>query len=178
MARTLATMLAALLLLAACGDGGSDSLIERRAGEPDVHLVRTEDPAMLAAFDEARRTLPAVMARLAELQAEGVYVSVKVPVASGDKVEHIWLSDLRYEEDRVFGRLGNEPVDLPGWSLGDPIDMAADEISDWMLVRGDGRLVGGYTIFALRDKLSGDERRSFEAQVGLVMPETPRSLDD
>lgn len=203
MTKTLVTMMAVILLLTACDVGGKDSLLERwpywlmlagflvllwdwrrrrsavlwREGEAPAQLVDKDDPAMLAAAEEARRTLATVLERLSQLQAEGADVSIKARVASGDTAEQIWLDEPRYEEGRVHGVLANTPVELSGWTEGDPFSVATEEILDWMVVRDDGRLIGGYSLFVLRDKLSGRDRQEFEAAVGVVMPETPHSLD-
>lgn len=150
--------------------------ILHRDGEPGVVGVEQSDPAMAAAIKQARRSIGALVARWSELQAEGVYASVKVPVAEDGEVEHIWLSDISFEDGLVQGRLGNVPVGLPGWSLGDPIAVPLDEISDWMVVRGD-QLIGGYSLFVIRNRLQGDDLRAFDSQVGLAFPDSPRELE-
>ena len=41
------------------------------------------------------------------------------------------------------------------------ISVPAEEVFDWMYV-DNGKLVGGYSLRALRDKLSGKQREAFE----------------
>lgn len=162
------------LMLPSAAPAEEDILL--RDGEPSVYGFEERDPAMAAAIEQARRSVGALVARWSELQAEGVYASVKVPVAEDGEVEHIWLSDISFEDGLVRGRLGNVPIGLPGWSLGDPIAVPLDEISDWMVVRGD-QLIGGYSLFVIRNRLQGDDRQAFDRQVGLVFPDSPRELE-
>ncbi len=166
---------ALLLVLALPGAAGGDDIV-RRDGEPEVHMFRSGDPDMAAAYKAARQSVPGLVERLPRLQAAGIYASVKVPVAEGDQVEHIWLSDIRFGEGQVHGALGNVPLNLPSWSLGDPISVSLDRISDWMVIYED-RLIGGYTLFVARNRLQGEDLASFDRQVGLIFPERPQSFD-
>jgi len=166
---------ALLLVLALPGTAGGQDIV-RRDGEPEVHMFRTGDPEMAAAFEAARRSVPGLVERLPQLRAAGIYASVKVPVVEGGQVEHIWLSDIRFGEGQVHGALGNTPLNLPSWSLGDPISIPLDRISDWMVVYED-RLIGGYTLFVARNRLQGEDLASFDRQVGLIFPEQPQSFN-
>ena len=152
---------AALLALAALGceargPGGADNVVN----------VEDDDAAMNAAVAEARATVGRFTAALADPAPGQVGFSVKLPVTEGETTEHMWLDAVRYEPDgggRFRGVLNNEPRGLTGVSLGDELTVPADGISDWMYVE-DGRLAGGYTIRALRDRLPPGERAAFEAQ--------------
>ena len=158
-------LVAGLLLLAGCDDGDSS-----------VYMVSNEDPEMNAAMTEARETVQELVEQLPELQSAGAQVSIKVPVSEGDNVEHIWLANLRHENGMIHGNLANAPAALPSWSYGDPVEVPLENISDWMVVL-EGQLYGGYTLFAMRDRMQGDQRRRFEAAVGLDFPEEPLSLN-
>ena len=166
---------ALVFVLALPGTVGGEEIV-RREGEPEVHMFRTGDSDMAAAFKAARRSVPGLVERLPKLQAAGIYASVKVPVVEGDQVEHIWLSDIRFGEGQVHGALNNAPLNLPSWSLGDPISVPLEGISDWMVVYED-RLIGGYTFFVARNRLQGEDLATFDRQVGLIFPEQPQSFD-
>ena len=176
MTRAAPSLLLALLALFAIAGAPAAQDVLRRDGEPEVHLVEESDPEMNAAIEEARRSVGRLVERWSELQAEGVYASIKVPVAEAGEVEHIWLSDVSFDEGRVHGNLGNAPFSLPSWSLGDPISVPLDRISDWMVVR-NGQLIGGYSLFVIRGRLTGDDLESFDRQVGLAFPDRPRELE-
>ncbi len=168
-------ILALLFVVALPGVAGGQDIV-RREGEPEVHMFQSSDPDMVAAYQAARRSVPGLVERLPKLQAAGIYASVKVPVVEGDQVEHIWLSDIRFGEGQVYGSLGNTPLNLPSWSLGDPISIPLNQISDWMVVYED-RLIGGYTLFVARNRLQGGDLETFDRQVGLIFPERPQSFD-
>ena len=169
------SILALLLLVTLPGEAQAEEII-RREGEPEAHLFRGDDPNMLAAYKAARGSVDGLIERLPKLQRAGVYASVKVPVEENGQVEHIWLDDIRFGEGQVHGALGNAPINLPSWSLGDPISVPLQRISDWMVVYKD-RLIGGYTLFVTRGRLQGEERESFDRQVGLIFPEKPKSFE-
>jgi uncharacterized protein YegJ (DUF2314 family) len=75
---------------------------------------------------------------------------------------------LRYDGKAFHGRLNNRPVDVRAIKLGDAVTVAPDEISDWMYV-DNGKLVGGYTIRVLVDKLPPNERKQVEQESGYTI---------
>jgi uncharacterized protein YegJ (DUF2314 family) len=165
----------AIALLAGCDASTTDSAsVVDREGEPYVVRVGPDDRALNDAIAEARRSVDDFIAELPRLQADGAYVSVKAPVAAENDIEHIWLADLEYREGTFYGTLGNEPLSA-AIALGDPYSISADEISDWMALRGD-QLYGGYTIFAARDALDDAQRARFDESIGFRMPERPRTF--
>ena len=54
-------------------------------------------------------------------------------------------------------RVGSDDADMDT-----AIEFTYPQITDWMYVE-DGRLVGGYTMRAIRDRLSSDARAKFDA---------------
>jgi uncharacterized protein YegJ (DUF2314 family) len=166
----------ALALIAAGCDGSTQSpaSVVDREGEPYVVRVGPDDPALADAIANARSSVKGFVSQLPQLQADGVYVSVKAPVSTGNDVEHIWLSDLEYRQGTFYGTLGNEPLSAE-IALGDPYSVAADQISDWMALRGN-QLYGGFTIFAAREALNDAQRATFDESIGFRMPETPQTF--
>jgi uncharacterized protein YegJ (DUF2314 family) len=66
------------------------------------------------------------------------------------------------------GVVANEPVDLKRIRLGERVTVPLESVSDWMAV-DRGRLIGGYTIRALRDRMTSDERILFDRDLGFVI---------
>ena len=149
----------------------------RDNGQAEPHQIEGGDPEMLAAFDAARRSVAGLIMRFRELKSQGIYATVKVPVRENGVVEHIWLSDIRFSDGQVHGFLSNTPLELPTWSYGDPISVRLDQISDWMVI-SNGHLIGGYTLFVIRDRLTGEDRVAFEREVGLIFPPAPVELSE
>ena len=59
------------------------------------------------------------------------------------------------------GILGPEAVGLQCHSPGERVTIATGAIADWMFVENE-KLVGGFSLRAIRDRLSGEARKQFE----------------
>jgi uncharacterized protein YegJ (DUF2314 family) len=165
----------AIALTAGCDGSAADSAsVVDREGEPYVVRVGPDDRALNDAITAARSSVDDFISELPRLRAGGAYVSVKAPVPAGNEIEHIWLADLEYREGTFYGTLGNEPLSA-AVAFGDPYSISADEISDWMALRGD-QLYGGYTIFAARNALDEAQRARFDESIGFRVPERPQTF--
>ena len=163
-----------LPLFLACG-APADRFVER-PGEPIAREFAADDPEMAAAIAAARASAGSLIERLRSLQAEGAAVSVKVPLQVGDRVEHLWLSELDFRDGVFHGNIANLPIGEGAWSLGDAVAVKPEEISDWMVVR-DRALYGGFTIIVVRRRLSEEQRREFDASVDFVTPSSARTFE-
>jgi len=83
-------------------------------------------------------------------------------VIEGTQVEEFWVDLETFANGQFTGHIANEPLNLHSVRLGDRIVVDRERIRDWMYV-DRGRLVGGYTIRALRSALSEDARKAFDA---------------
>lgn len=160
------------LLFSSCSD---EAGVIDRPGEPTVISVDDDDAVMNEATAAARASVDRMIERLPALQNAGLYVSVKMPIVTGKKTEHMWVGDLEFRDGKFFGKLANDPVDGDLQS-GDAVSVAKADISDWMVVDGT-ELHGGYTIIVLRNQMSDDKRAEFDASSGLRVPEVARVFD-
>ncbi len=87
--------------------------------------------------------------------------TVKVPVSDGEHVEHMWLMPVVDLGHAVRGTINNEPDRVTGVRIGEVREFAKDEISDWMYI-DNGHLVGGYTLRAMYNSASPEERATLE----------------
>jgi len=87
---------------------------------------------------------------------------VKVVFNEGEQIEHIWLADLELSGEKPSGVVANEPK-LQGLRFMQRVEFEPVYISDWMYIE-DGYLVGGYTTRVIRDRMTPEERRAYEAQ--------------
>lgn len=168
--RAIPIALAAILLF---GCGKSPAVVER-PGEPDVVMFEKADAEMAAAIKEARSTFPGFVAELPDLRRRGSYFSIKVPVKTGENVEHIWLDSPEIQGGQVTGALGNEPLE-GSLALGDKVSVPIESVSDWMAVV-DNELVGGYTVLVARGRMSRAEQEEFDASAGFRVPSSARSF--
>lgn len=127
-----------------------------------VVMVKEDDPAMNASIQKARETVrrdfvPAL--KNPGPNQEGH--SVKVATKDGGHVEHMWLRPVSFDGKQFTGTINNQPNTVKNVKIGQQYTVAPEEISDWMY-SDSGRLVGGFTIRALRDRLQGKEREEFD----------------
>lgn len=112
-----------------------------------VVQVSPDDPLMAKAVAEARRRWSEFTRAFSGRHPEQ-HFSVKAPVTRGGQTEHIWIDVLAISSENIRGKLGNDPIDLNGLKLGDPISVPISTIEDWLYVLTD-KPVGGFTIPAV-----------------------------
>ena len=146
-------------------------LVSRRQDHADVYHISSEAERMNEAMEKARHTLWYFKKSLLNPRPDQQYFSLKARIEDGAETEHIWLNSVSFDEtDNFYGTIGNEPLTIKNVSLGKEIGVALDGVSDWMILE-DGKLVGGYTIRALRDGMSEKDQRKFDQQVGFLIDE-------
>jgi uncharacterized protein YegJ (DUF2314 family) len=123
---------------------------------PVIH-VESDDPEMLQAQETARQTWPQFVAAFEAQKGSGF--AVKVPLGTGEDLEFIWVLVEAIENDRIFGRLANEPVSLKDLEEGDRVQANVAEINDWVYLDQQGDLVGGYTIKVLAKRMQENQRQ-------------------
>ncbi|SHE69410.1 YegJ family protein [Pedobacter caeni] len=147
---------------------GKNKVVERSA-EPDLVYIPNEDERMNWAMEKAGLTLWYFENSLKSPSAGQEYFSIKVMIEDEGQVEHIWLTAPDFDEEgNLFGEVGNEPVQVKNVKLGQKIGVMRTLISDWMIVE-HGRLIGGYTIRAIREGIPETERTSFDESIGLLI---------
>lgn len=130
--------------------------------------VPDEDKAVNKAIQDSRKTVGTFIAALQSPKQGQEKFSVKKPFREGKMVEHIWLTNITYDGSLFHGQVGNDPVDVKNIKLGDNVTVPSKEISDWMF--GDkGKLVGGYTIRVLYNRLSAADKEQFKQQFELKL---------
>ena len=127
----------------------------------EIKGIRPDDAEMLAAINKARGTLREFFDALVQPQLGRESFLLKVAFRRGDDVEHIWLADLDFSGPEPRGVVANEPR-IPGLRFMQQVPFAPADITDWMYLDG-GRLVGGYTTRLIRDRMSPEERKEFDA---------------
>ena len=131
--------------------------------QDDVHGVDSKDAEMVSAINKARSEFGRFLAAFTH-PAEGQQsFLVKVAFTEGDQVEHIWLADLDLSAAKPTGVIGNEP-EIKRLHFKQRVEFDPKYISDWMYV-DHGKLVGGYTTRLLRQRMSPEERKQFDASV-------------
>ncbi len=146
------------------------STLPSKNDEPEVLSVASDDKAMNWAIEKAQLTLDYFIASLSEIPHPARYVSAKVRIKDGNSVEHIWLTDPEFDIDgNLFGVIGNIPLNIKNVQLNQRVGVEQSQITDWMIVE-QGRLIGGYTIRAIRDKIiDDDDLKLFDEKLGNIL---------
>ncbi len=148
-----------------------EKLILEREDQPDVHYIADENDRMNWAMEKARLTLHYFKSSIATPREDQFYFSVKAKIEENGIIEHIWLGEPSYDNDgNFYGIVGNEPADISNIALGQKIGVTENEVSDWMIIE-NARLIGGYTIRAIRDGLTEEEIPEFDQSLGMIIDE-------
>lgn len=89
-----------------------------------------DDPEKIAATEEARRTLPQFWKAFENPAPDECDFALKFNLTPEKDAEFIWAYDLKLEDGRIYGKLGNEPVD-PGYSPDQFYEINPADIVDW-----------------------------------------------
>jgi uncharacterized protein YegJ (DUF2314 family) len=137
---------------------------------PVVH-VPDSDERMNWAIEKARATVHHFQESLSAPTPSQQYFSVKVLIDDGTNREHIWLTTPSFDDEgNLYGEVGNRPVYVNSVNINQRIGIDPQFITDWMIIE-NGRLIGGYTIRAIREGLPDREVADFDRQVGLFIDE-------
>ncbi len=156
-----------VLALGCLGCGNSERQVGEtveRSGQPPVTYVSESDPKMSAAIKKAQDTVDEFIPALNSPKPTSSGFAVKMPVTDGKNTEHMWVSQVSFKDGKFNGVLGNEPDTVKTFKLGQPVEIAKNEISDWMYI-DNSKLVGGYTLRVLRDSMPEKERAEFDRSV-------------
>jgi uncharacterized protein YegJ (DUF2314 family) len=132
----------------------------------DIYTVKSEDNAMNEAINLAEKTFPQFKNAYNNRTTSIEYFSLKVPfeIPSGGN-EHIWAEIVSKTDSGYIGIIQSVPEQNIGVTFGDSIEIYQAAITDWLYVE-NGKLTGGYTIRAIRDRLSLKEKLKFDEELG------------
>jgi uncharacterized protein YegJ (DUF2314 family) len=134
-------------------------------GGDEVYNVGGDDEEMNNAIERAKTSYNEFLEAFSNPDSSSNNYSVKLKFAYGENDgEHMWLNDLHYKKDRLFGVLDSDPVNIVWRKFGDTVEVKRDSLSDWMYIE-KGRLVGGFTIKALYNKMTEAEKKRFKEEV-------------
>lgn len=124
----------------------------------DTYAVTQEDASMNAAISKAKQTIEEFDKALASNNPSYTDFAVKKRFATADDGgEHMWIAGIVLVNGTYKGYVNNDAVSTTEIKYGDTVVVRKDEITDWMYL-DKNVLRGGYTIRAVRNKLSRDER--------------------
>src|SRR6202162_1940712 len=130
-------------------------------GHPGYVRVADDDKAMDRAVEHAQRSLGFFMAALRAKKPGDTMFEIKKGFVDGDKVEHLWITNVKYDGKNFSGKINNRPIDVKNVHLGQRVMIAPRDVSDWMFLK-NGKLMGGYTTRVLYARLSPEGKGQFD----------------
>jgi uncharacterized protein YegJ (DUF2314 family) len=142
-----------------------------------VALVQNEDPEMNQAILKSRQTFDRFFDALTSNDTSNSSFAVKYPFRQDVQPtngpvsnEHIWLSPVIIQGDKICGIINNQPEYTDKVKMGDTVKIDRSLISDWNYTR-NGKLMGGYSIRLLVSRMTVEEKVNFQAQTGIIFGE-------
>ncbi len=79
----------------------------------------------------------------------------------------MWFDHVKIQGAQISGTLANEP-DLARMKFGTPITISLGSLEDWLYVK-DNRLRGTFSIRVPRGRMTPEERKKFNAELGMPL---------
>ncbi|QDV18207.1 Ankyrin repeats (3 copies) [Gimesia panareensis] len=144
--------------------------------EENIALSQGDDPEMLAATKQARKTFKYFWRELSWERRRIIpgldFAAVKIGFSDADmgpddpEAEHMWVSDIECNGREIRGILNNDPEWVTSVKAGDPICEPMSALSDWIFAI-NGRAYGGFTVNLIRGRMPASERRAHDQAWGM-----------
>ena len=128
---------------------------------PDIVMVADDDKEMNAAMDKARTSVDNFIKVFQKQKPTQSDFGIKTAIHDGTKVEHFWVQVMSFDGRQFEGTISNDPTIVKTVKSGDVVKVEKNAVEDWMYVE-KRKLVGGYTVRVLRDRLSAAERKALD----------------
>lgn len=139
-----------------------------------IHWVDGENQDMIDAYQKAQSTFKYCWRELSwearrivpALDFAYVKVAFSQEMEGKNKIEHMWIGEVYFDGDTIYGELLNSPNDLTNIEQGDRVAVPLSQISDWLFLC-NGKTYGGFTIHTIRAGMDSDERANHDEAWGL-----------
>ena len=156
-----------LLFFSICILSCNSSKKTERENEPTIYNVEEDDVEMNKAIEKAKQTLDSFDYAFKNNTRVFTFFGLKKKFEENGNVEHIWIGNIQgIKNGKYIGVIDNLPEKIMSVKLGDTVQIDRKEISDWMYIK-KSELHGGYTIRLLRDRMTEEERKKFDAESGM-----------
>ena len=139
-----------------------------------IFFADGENPKMIEAYQKAQETFKYFWRELSweyrriipGLDVACVKLAFTQEIDGETEVEHMWINDINFDGDTIYGILVNQPNELTNVNNGDEVQVPVNQISDWLFAT-EGKTYGAFTIQAMRSEMSEEEREEHDEAWGL-----------
>lgn len=150
-----------VLLLAACSPARPESALTAEPSAPRTPISALTDSELAEAVQQARDTLHLWRQEfLAPRQAYSM-ASLKIRFRNDAGVEDIWTEPMFVLDDVYTIRLVEGVTLEQGAHPGRLMDVKLEDIVDWMLLKMDGTVVGGYTLRLEYERMTPEQQKKY-----------------
>ena len=161
-------LVSCLVILFSCNDERKGYISKDNNGGDEVYSIANDDDQMNKAVHKASASYETFLKEYNNPSSPCSDFSIKLMFPYDGGNEHMWLNGLFYKNEKLFGVLDSDPVQVNSVKAGDTVEVKQRLVSDWMYLRND-TLVGGYTIRVLYVKMNEKEKKKFRQEVGFVI---------
>ncbi len=136
--------------------------------------VSSPDADMNAAMQQAQKDLPSFIKALQSPSPTQSQFALKArfPYGTGNNAEYMWVNELKYANGKFQGVLDSTPQYATNLHAGDHVTVDTQDVADWVIVDA-GKLLGGFTIIALRNRMAAGDKLAFDSQFQFSIPDQP-----
>lgn len=139
-----------------------------------IFFADGENPKMIEAFQKAQETFKYFWRELSweyrriipALDVACVKLAFTQEIEDETVVEHMWINEIHFDGEYIYGTLVNDPGQLTNVNNGDEVKIPISQISDWLFA-SQGKTYGGFTIQAMRSEMGEDEREAHDEAWGM-----------
>ncbi len=134
----------------------SISSCKSKSIEEKTTFVSEDDREMNQAIETARSRLNEFWAMHDNPKNGESDFMLKVKITDKNGVEHFWCTDLKKENKKITGLIGNDPEIVKSVQFQDKITINENDITDWAYLK-NGRMYGNFTVRALFKTMTKEE---------------------
>ncbi len=137
--------------------------------------VSSPDADMNAAMQQAQKSLPSFIKALQAPSATQSQFALKARFPygiNGREAEYMWVNGLTYANGKFQGVLDSTPQHATNYHAGQPVTVETPDVADWVIIDA-GKLLGGFTIIALRNRMAAGDKLAFDSQFQFSIPDQP-----
>lgn len=139
------------------------------ACSPSVAGTPITDEEFDAAVEEAHQTLSTLREALLSPRSSYDFIGLKVRFIGESEYEDTWTQPVDYFNGYFTVRMIDGVLLDPGLNTERMVIVPLKRVLDWVIVKDDGTLIGGYTIKLTYEHMTPEEKKEFLRATGYKM---------